>query len=495
MSVAPETPKQESAPQAPVDDKGLDAGADVTHAQFLRLFSAVGLPMFMAVADQTLLATAVPVIAGEFGQLHDTSWIATAYLLTSAVMIPVYGRLGDRFGRRETLFGALALFVLGHLVCAFSPNMALLILGRAIEGLGGGGLMTLSQAMIGELVMPRQRIRFLGYFGIVFMSANVLGPVIGGYAVQHIGWRWLFGVHVPLCAFAAWRLSLLPRGKAHPDAAGVSDVPGLALFVVGTGTLLFALSSAGHRFPWLSFWSVLLFGSGLLVWFWLLRHERRLAAPFFPMELLRKRTIKLVTITILCQTSCFLAVIFYLPVYLRFGLQIAADKSGLMLVPVSIGIVAGAQTSIRIAARIGRLNTMPMYGMGLATVALFALSATPPNEILIAILGFLVGVGLGPSGPGSQMMVQTSAGQSHLGAAAAVVMLARTAGAALGAAVGGAIIYGLLPDLNIADFMRAGTPVQASQEVIRVFHIAFFIMGCVCAYGTWNARRVPRVPI
>jgi len=495
MSAAPETSKQESATPASADGQGQDAGGNVTHAQFLRLFSAVGLPMFMAVADQTLLATAVPVIAGDFGQLHDTSWIATAYLLTSAVMIPVYGRLGDRYGRRETLFGALALFVLGHIICALSPSMAVLIMGRAIEGLGGGGLMTLSQAMIGELVMPRQRIRFLGYFGIMFMSANVLGPIIGGYAVAHIGWRWLFGAHLPLCAFAAWRLSLLPHGKAHPDAAGVSDLQGLALFVAGTATLLFALSSAGHRFAWISLWSALLFGGGLALWVGLLRHERTLRAPFFPMELLRNRTIQLVGITILCQTSCFLAVIFYLPVYLRFGLQIGADQSGLMLVPVSIGIVAGAQTSIRIAGRIGRLNTMPVIGMGISTVALLLLALLPPDLTVMAVLGFLVGVGFGPSGPGSQMMIQTAAGQSHLGAASAVVMLARTLGAALGAAVGGALIYGLLPDLNIADLMRVGAPVQASQEVIRVFHIAFFVMACVSAYGTWNARRVPMVPI
>ena len=495
MLAAPETPKQESATQPLADGQGLDAGANVTHRQFLRLFSAVGLPMFMAVADQTLLATAVPVIAGDFGQLHDTSWIATAYLLTSAVMIPVYGRLGDRYGRRETLFGALAMFVLGHIICALSPSMGVLILGRAIEGLGGGGLMTLSQAMIGELVMPRQRIRFLGYFGIMFMSANVLGPVIGGYAVAHIGWRWLFAAHIPLCAFAAWRLSRLPHGKAHPDAAGVSDLQGLALFVAGTAMLLFALSSAGHRFAWISPWSVLLFGGGLALWAWLLRHERTLRAPFFPMELLGNRTIQLVCITILCQTACFLAVIFYLPVYLRFGLQIGADQSGLMLVPVSFGIVAGAQTSIRIAGRIGRLNTMPMIGMGVSTLALLMLALTPPNLTVMAVLSFLVGMGFGPSGPGSQMMIQTAAGQSHLGAASAVVMLARTLGAALGAAVGGAIIYGMLPDLNITDLMRAGAPEQASQEVIRVFHIAFFLMACVSAYGTWNARRVPMVPI
>ena len=156
MSAAPEDAKPGEAASA------ADEPPTVTHAQFLKLFSAVGLPMFMAVADQTLLATAIPVIAGDLGQLHDTSWIATAYLLTSAVMIPVYGRLGDRYGRRELLFAAMAVFMLGHIICALSPSMGVLILGRAVEGLGGGGLMTLSQAMIGELVAPRQRIRFHG---------------------------------------------------------------------------------------------------------------------------------------------------------------------------------------------------------------------------------------------------------------------------------------------------------------------------------------------
>jgi MFS family permease len=488
MSAAPEDAKPGDAASAP------DEPPTVTHAQFLKLFSAVGLPMFMAVADQTLLATAIPVIAGDFGQLHDTSWIATAYLLTSAVMIPVYGRLGDRYGRRELLFAAMAVFMLGHIICALSPSMGVLILGRAIEGLGGGGLMTLSQAMIGELVAPRQRIRFLGYFGIMFMSANVLGPIIGGFAVAHIGWRWLFGAHVPLCLFAAWRLSLLPRGKAHPGAAGVSDVQGLLLFVFGTAMLLFALSSAGHRFAWLSLWSFVLFGGGLALWVWLLRHERRLAAPFFPMELLRNHTISLVAVNMLCQSACYLAVIFYLPVYLRFGLQMPLEKAGLMLVPVSIGIVAGAQTSIRIAARIGRLNTMPTIGMGITAVALFILALSPPEQTLIAVLGFFIGVGLGPSGPGSQMMVQTAAGPKHLGAASSVVMLSRTAGSALGAAVAGAFIYGLLPDLDAGALMQGGT-LESGHEVVQAFHITFFVMALVATFGTWNASRIPRVPI
>jgi MFS family permease len=173
----------------------------VTRAQFLNLFVAVFLPMFMAAVDQTLLATATPAIAATLGGLRDTSWIAVAYLLASATIVPVYGRLGDGLGRRSMLLVALGVFTLGSLACGFAQSMPQLITARVLQGLGGGGLMMLSQALIGELVPPLERIRFQGYFALVFTSASIGGPVIGGLVVSHFSWRWLFFANLPLAAF------------------------------------------------------------------------------------------------------------------------------------------------------------------------------------------------------------------------------------------------------------------------------------------------------
>ena len=424
-----------------------DVQREVTRGEFFKIFTAVMLPMFMAMIDQTLLATATPVVAAEFGNLYDTSWIATAYLLTSAVMVPVYGRLGDRHGRREILFVSLAIFVTGSMLSAASQSMNQLIAGRAVQGLGAGGLMSLSFALIGELIPPRQRIAFQGYFAIIGTAANIIGPVVGGQVVAYASWRWLFLANLPLGALAAWRLARMPRGLHRADAPGVSDLGGLALFAVGTTLALFGFSSAGHRFAWLSWQTGACIGAGALAWAALLVHESRQRAPFFPIDLLKIHALRTSLVTAICSTFCLLALVFYLPVYFQLGLQTGAAQAGLLLTPV--------------------------------------------------LLGFVVGLGLGPTMPIVQVVVQTIGGRERLGAASALVVLARTLGAALGTAVIGAIVYGLMPDVDLSQLMRHGSVGLApgNAEVVRAFHVAFFVTGLVAALGAFNASRLPRVRI
>ncbi|MGZ5720249.1 MAG: MFS transporter, partial [Burkholderiales bacterium] len=182
------------------------ASRPVTRAEFLNLFFAVFLPMFMAAVDQTLLATATPAIAGSLGNLRDSSWIAVAYLLSSAVIVPMYGRLGDLRGKRTMLLVALGVFAVGSLACSLAQSMPQLVAARVLQGLGGGGLMTLSQALVGELVPPIERVRFQGYFALMFTTASIGGPVLGGLVVSNFSWRWLFVANLPLAAIAAWRL-------------------------------------------------------------------------------------------------------------------------------------------------------------------------------------------------------------------------------------------------------------------------------------------------
>src|ERR671924_1792500 len=186
--------------------------------------------MFMAAVDQTLLATATPAIAATLGGLRDTSWIAVGYLLASATIVPVYGRMGDLRGRREMLLGALGVFTLGSVACGLAQSLPQLVAARVLQGLGGGGLMTLSQALIGELVPPRERIRFQGYFALMFTTASIGGPVLGGFVVSHTSWRWLFFANVPFALFAAWRLRQLPRSVTHQGARVKADLAGHVLF-------------------------------------------------------------------------------------------------------------------------------------------------------------------------------------------------------------------------------------------------------------------------
>lgn len=473
-----------------------DPARNVTRAEFMQIFTAVMLPMLMAIIDQTLLASATPAIAADFGNLYDSSWISTAYLLTAAIMVPVYGRLGDRYGRRRILLVALGAFMSGALICATSQTMHQLIAGRAIQGIGGGGLMSLSFALIGELVPPRQRVSFQGYFAINSMAGNFLGPIIGGLVVSHASWRWLPAMSVPLGLLAGWRLMRLPRGARHPDAPGLSDITGLGLFSLGMLLVLFGLSSAGHRFAWLSWQTALLIGSGLLAWAGLLAHERRHRAPFFPVDLLMLASIRQWLGSGILSTFCLLSLIFYLPVYFQLGLHTGAAQSGLMLTPVLLGFVLGGALAGRRAGHTGDPKPIPVAGQALAAVALFALVIAPPDATLVATLGFLVGLGVGPTMPLVQVVVQTVAGHERLGAATALVVLSRMLGAALGTAVIGAVVYSLLPDLEVARLVEQGTAVApAGADVMRAFQVAFFVTACVAVLGVFNAARAHRVKI
>ncbi len=313
-------------------------------ARFRKLFLAVMLPMFLAAVDQTLLATATPVISRELGGLRETSWLAVAYLLASVVMVSLYGALGDRFGRRKVLGIAILVFATGSLTCGLAPTLWALVAARAVQGLGGGGLMTLSQALIGEVVAPRERARNQSYFAIIFTLASVVGPVIGGLVVHHASWRWLFLINLPLCALAYWRLSSLGSDDRTYPAKGKPDAAGIALFALTMATGLTWLSSAGNRYAWSSPTSLALVAATLVFGTALILAERRAERPFLPVELLGLPAVRYAVLTVVGFASAMFAMIFYLPVYLQLALRSNPAESGLLLLPLTAGIVGGARS-------------------------------------------------------------------------------------------------------------------------------------------------------
>lgn len=470
------------------------AGRRVTRAQFLNLFAAVFLPMFMAAVDQTLLATATPAIAGSVGGLRDTSWIAVAYLLASATAVPVYGRLGDSRGRRNMLLVALAIFALGSAASGLAQSMPQLIAARVLQGLGGGGLMTLSQATIGELVPPLERVRFQGYFALVFASASISGPVIGGIVVSHISWRWLFFANLPLAAFAAWRLARLPAGERHPPAVAGTDVPGHALFAVGAVSALFWLTSVGHRFAWSSTASIAAFGTAAFALAALYRHERRHPAPFLPVDLLRQRTIRLSALLVSLFAACLFAIVFFLPIYLQLGHRVSAQSSGLLLLPITLGQVTASLTVARLVRRLRDPQRVPAIGMSLSSAALVLLGLLPPNLGLVIALGFVTGLGLGTVMAINQVVVQTAAGRARLGAVMAVNSLARSTGGATGAALFGALAFAMIPGVDRQSLLAQASAVDV-ELVVRAFHRAFLFVAALAALAAFTASRIPRVKL
>jgi EmrB/QacA subfamily drug resistance transporter len=450
----------------------------------------VFLPMFLAAVDQTLLATATPAIAASLGGLRDTSWIVVGYLLAAATITPVYGRLGDLRGRRDMLLVALAIFTVGSLACGSAQSLPQLVAARILQGLGGGGLMTLSQALIGELVPPRERMRFQAYFALVFTTSSIAGPILGGIVVTHFSWRWLFFVNLPLALFAAWRLSRLPQGPRHPSG-GHTDIPGHVLFAVGALSLLFWLTSGGHRFAWESAPSfglaaLAVVSLGALYW-----HESRHPGPFLPVELLRKKAIGLSAILVMLFASCLFALIFFLPVYLQVGHQVSAQLSGLLLLPVTAGMVVGAMTASRILRRTGTPYPIPIAGMSLAAIGLFALGLAPHSTALVAGFGFMTGLGLGVIMPTTQVLIQSVAGPAKLGAITAMAGLSRSTGGAAGAALFGAIVFSAIPEgARMVGMVGVSLP-----EITSAFHRAFLCTAGVAALAAFIASRIPRVKL
>ena len=435
--------------------------------------------MFMAAIDQTLLATATPAIAATLGGLRDSSWIAVGYLLASATIVPVYGRLGDLRGRRELLMVALGVFTLGSAACGFAQSMPQLVAARVLQGLGGGGLMVLSQALIGELVPPRERARFQGYFATLFTAASISGPVLGGVVVSHVSWRWLFFANLPLAAFAAWRLSRLPKPEQHERPKAKPDVPGHILFAIGAVSALFWCTSVGHRFSWGSPESFALVGVASVTLSILVWHERRHPSPFLPVDLLRERTIGLSTVVVLLFASCLFAVVFYFPIYLQLGHRVSAQFSGFLLLPVTLGMVSAAVISAQILRRTGRPRWIPVIGMSCAAAALFLIGVLPPQLTVLVTLSFICGLGFGCVMPTIQVTIQTVAGRERLGVVTALNGLARSTGGAAGAALFGAIVFA---------FVSREADVEA---LVHSFHRAFVLAAIVAAMAAFVASRMP----
>lgn len=459
---------------------------------FLIFFSAVFLPMFLAAVDQTILATATPSIVGDLGQLHLSSWIAIAYLLATAASVPIYGWLGDRYGRRNVLNCALVIFCIGSIFSALAETMPDMIIGRVIQGLGGGGLMSLSQALIAELIPPRERAKYQGYFAAMFACASIGGPILGGFVVTHYSWQWLFWGNIPLAIIAAWRLSKLTPKPINKDNKKSIDWLGLFLFPCLCTLFLYWVSVAGQSFDWFSITSTyyLFFVIGLMFLFIL--NQRHHKTPFLPNHLLINRGIYIPLITSLLFAACMFALIFFLPIYLQLGLKSNAATSGLLLLPVTIGSIIGALCSGRIMAKTGTPKWIPVVGMSLSTIGFLVLGSVQPSPFLISILGMLCGMGFGTVMPTTQLVIQTVAGREHVGAVTALASLSRNLGAAIGTALFGALIYSLLPNFDHQTSIKALLS-GPKEPIIKAFQSGFFIAAFVAALGAINAARAPLV--
>ncbi len=476
-----------------------------TRAAFREVFPGVMVAMFLASVDQTILATTLPAIAASFGQLSDLSWVVIAYLLAATVTAPIHGYLGDRFGRRRMLLVALGLFVLASIGCALAPSVWALVAMRGLQGCGGGGLMTLAQALIGEHVPARERARFQGYFAAMFALSSTLGPVMGGVLTEHFSWRAVFVINLPLGALAAFLAWRIPNVRHVPAGCFRFDFAGALIFAVSAIALLVGLASGGHRIAWWSVSMLALLGTaglgfGVLGWW-----ERRIENPVIPVRLLSVPAILRSNALVMCFAAALFPSVLYLPLYLQLGRGSGIGESGLWLLPISLMLAVGATVTGRLIAKTGRLTPFPIGGLALSSVVFTVLAVSleiAPTALVVGLM-MLAMLGIGGVMPTCQIIIQDTAGRNALGSATASISVSRSIGASIGVALLGALLFTLIgPGDQLGPATRgagaAGAPpdtvalAAARARLDPAFRAVLAALAGITALGAAIALTIPR---
>ncbi len=434
---------------------------------FLSLFASIMLPMFLAMVDQTIVAAALPAIAGDLGGAERVSWIVIAYLIAATIASPVYGRLGDLLGRKRLMYVALAVFIGASLICALSNGILMLTAGRVLQGLGGGGLMTLSQALIGETVPPRERARYQGFLASVAVFSTAFGAVAGGLLTEHLGWRSIFYVNLPIGLLAMFLVRRLEVRVPKPEPFRF-DLLGLGLFIVFITSTLVMLHQI-QDLTNVALLPVLILGAlGVAAILLLLWQEKHASQPLFPIAVFRHPTIWRCDLMALGHGAALVSLITFLPIYFRVGLGSSAGEIGLLLLPVTACVPIGSILTGQIVSRTGRSAIFPSVGLIPAILFMVAvgvfledLNATQLS-LLLAISALFMGTVMGVV----QVTVQSAAGLGMLGTAAASVQFSRSIGAAVGTAVIGVVIFAVMTILDSEAAKMFAAMLQHGPEVL-----------------------------
>ena len=453
----------------------------LTRADILSIIFGLLLAMLLGALDQTIVATAMPTIGRELGDVEQLPWIVTAYLLSAVAVTPLYGKLSDIYGRRIILLIAIAIFMAGSVACALSPSVPVLAFARALQGAGGGGLISLAQTIIADIVSPRERGRYQVYIASVFVTSSLAGPVLGGFLAEHIHWSAIFWINLPLGVAAYAMTSARLRNLPRHDRPHRLDILGAVLLVCGTSPLLLALSWGGVHYPWLSaqigglLAAAAVFG-GLFVW-----RMRTADEPLIPSTVLGDQVVKTATVAAGLCMGVFIGLSIVMPVYLEGVMGLSASMSGVALIPLMIGTVTGATIAGRALARVENYKAMPLWGIGVALLCTMILAWRPsglPLPVLEILLASIT-IGLGALLPTATVAIQNAVARSELGAATATSNFFRQIGGAFVAAVFGAMVFSVVGVRNEATGVRhlSLNPAETAALVDAFRHV--FIAACL----------------
>jgi EmrB/QacA subfamily drug resistance transporter len=481
-------------------------------------FSGLLLAMFIAALDQTIMATALPTIAGDLGGLSALPWAVTAYVLAAAAATPVWGKASDLYGRKDLFQGAIVLFVAASALAGISQSIGELIAFRAVQGIGAGGVMTLAMATVGDLVEPRQRGRYQGYIQLVFVLASVAGPLLGGLFVDHLSWRWVFYINLPVGLAAVGLLSAFLHLPARPRTARI-DFLGAALLAAAVSAVLLMTTWAGDRYAWGSAQIIGLAAAAVVLTAGFVFRERRAPEPVLPLRLFRDPVFVVVSGALFVTTLSLFAAIVFLPVFLQLVTGASATRSGLLVLPLLLASAISTVVSGRIIARTGRYKVFPVAGLALMSAGLLLLSTldATSSRLTAALFMAVFGAGFGMVTQNLVIAIQNAVAPREIGTATASANLFRALGGSVGVAVYGAVFAsGLrhwLP-LKLPGRLPAGIDprgVQASpgrihqfapavqhgvaQAVASSLHDVFLIAGVTALAGCALVLALREVPL
>jgi EmrB/QacA subfamily drug resistance transporter len=421
------------------------AHSTLTHAEILSIIIGIMVAMFLAALDQTIVATAMPTIGNDLGDITHLPWVVTAYLLAATAVTPLYGKLSDVHGRRITMLVGIGVFMLGSIACALAPTMLALIIGRFIQGLGGGGLIALAQTIMGDITSPRERARYQSLIAIVFVSASVMGPLLGGFFAEKLHWSLIFWINLPFGFIAFIMTYRLLRKLPRHERPHRIDVLGGILMLAATVFLMLALNWGGIRYPWGSPEIVgLLVASGVM-WIAFVARLRTAAEPFLPLSLFANQVVRNGTICSGLGMGAYIGLTIYLPVYLQTVYGLSASETGLVLVPLMAGTVVGATLSGSLMVRITHYKRLPLFGLMISIVGLILLALHPERMPLLnfeVLLG-VISIALGTMLPVVTVSIQNASPLHQLGTSMAMMNFCRQLGGALAVAAFGAIVLGV----------------------------------------------------
>ena len=437
------------------------------------IIGAVAVTLLLASLGQTIVSTALPTIVGELGGLEHLTWVVIAYLLSSTVVAPIYGKLGDLYGRKIVLQAAIVIFLIGAMLSAFANSMTFLILARTVQGLGGGGLMVVAMTVVADVIPPRQRGRIQGIFGAVFGVATVVGPLLGGFIVEHLSWQWIFIINLPLGLVTLGVISFALQPKVTRVAHKI-DYMGFALLTAALSAFVLATSLGGNTFPWFSVQVIGLVAFSIVALIAFVWVEARAAEPVLPLQLFGNNTFVITNAVGFLVGMAMFGSITFLPLFLQVAKGVSPTNSAFQLLPMMVGLIGASTLSGFIMSRTGRYKLLPL----LASAVLFAgllllgmMDLTTPDW-QIAIYMFIVGVGIGPINSVGVTATQNAVPRELVGVATAGTTLFRQIGGSIGVSVFGAIFSS-----NLAGQLGGEVPsgggafnaqaIQALPEAVR----------------------------